>query len=311
MIALSTDHLSKTYISGLRGKRKINALQDFSLEVQSGQIFSLLGPNGAGKTTFIKILLSLAHPTSGTATLLGHDVFDARGRANVGYLPENHRYPGYLTGEQVLKSFGALSGVSGALLKDRTESLLALVGMKDWAKVKVKRYSKGMMQRLGLAQAMINSPDLLFLDEPTDGVDPIGRAEIRDLLRDLKASGKTIFLNSHLLSEVELISDRVAILDKGRLLKVGTVDELTTTGDRYRIGIEGALPEAFRTEAAARVLLYSELPDGLSVDVSTIHELNTLIDLLRHHKVAIVSIAKERNTLEESFLTLIKREVAS
>jgi ABC-2 type transport system ATP-binding protein len=311
MIAISTDHLSKTYISGMRGKRKVEALKDFSLEVQSGQIFSLLGPNGAGKTTFVKILLSLAHPTGGTATLMGHDVADARARMSVGYLPENHRYPGYLTGEQVLRSFGSLGGVTGTVLNDRTTSLLELVGMKDWGKVKVKRYSKGMMQRLGLAQAMINDPDLLFLDEPTDGVDPIGRAEIRDLLRNLKASGKTVFLNSHLLSEVELISDRVAILDKGRLLKVGTVDELTTTGDRYRIGIEGTLPQAFRTEAAARVLVYSELPEALSVDVNTIRELNALIDLLRHHQVSIVSIVKERSTLEESFLNLIKREVAS
>jgi ABC-2 type transport system ATP-binding protein len=311
MIAISTDHLSKTYISGMRGKRKVEALKDFSLEVQSGQIFSLLGPNGAGKTTFIKILLSLAHPTDGTATLMGHDVADARARMSVGYLPENHRYPGYLTGEQVLRSFGALGGVTGTVLNDRTTSLLELVGMKDWGKVKVKRYSKGMMQRLGLAQAMINNPDLLFLDEPTDGVDPIGRAEIRDLLRNLKASGKTVFLNSHLLSEVELISDRVAILDKGRLLKVGTVDELTTTGDRYRIGIEGTLPQAFRTEATARVLVYSELPEALSVDVNTIRELNALIDLLRHHHVSIVSIVKERSTLEESFLNLIKHEVAS
>ena len=152
---------------------------------------------------------------------MDHEVSDDRARLSVGYLPENHRYPGYLTGEQVLRSFGALSGVTGPLLQSRTTTLLELVGMKDWRSVKVKKYSKGMMQRLGLAQAMINDPDLLFLDEPTDGVDPVGRAEIRDLLRNLKTRGKTIFLNSHLLSEVEMISDRVAILDKGRLLRSG------------------------------------------------------------------------------------------
>jgi len=311
MQAISTSHLSKTYSSGFRGKRQVNALQDFSLEVESGQIFSLLGPNGAGKTTFIKILLSLTRQTGGSAMILDHEVSDEQARLSVGYLPENHRYPGYLTGEQVLRSFGALSGVTGPLLQSRTMTLLELVGMKDWRNVKVKKYSKGMMQRLGLAQAMINDPDLLFLDEPTDGVDPVGRAEIRDLLRDLKTRGKTIFLNSHLLSEVELISDRVAILDKGRLLRVGTVDELTTSGERYHVGIEGALPEAFLVEAAAKILTFSQAQSSLTVDVVSIAELNSLIDMLRRHQVPIVSIAKERSTLEESFLNLIKREATS
>jgi ABC-2 type transport system ATP-binding protein len=311
MQAIVTEHLSKTYTSGFRGKRQIQALKDFSIEVESGQIFSLLGPNGAGKTTFIKILLSLTLKSEGTASLLGHDVSNAHARSKVGYLPESHRYPGYLTGEQVLESFGSLSGVPGPVLKKRTPELLALVGMSDWRKVKVKKYSKGMMQRLGLAQAMINDPELLFLDEPTDGVDPVGRAEIRDLLRNLKTQGKTIFLNSHLLSEVELVSDRVAILNKGQLLRVGTVDELTSTGDRYHIGIEGALPETFRTELAAKVIKCQEVPDGLSAGVDSIGELNALIDMLRHHNVQIVSVTKERSTLEESFLSLIKREVAS
>jgi ABC-2 type transport system ATP-binding protein len=311
MLAISTSHLSKTYTSGFRGKRQITALQDFSLEVQSGQIFSLLGPNGAGKTTFIKILLSLTLKSGGSASLLGHEVADPAARARVGYLPENHRYPGYLTGEQILHSFGSLSGVAGPTLKSRATELLELVGMKDWRNVKAKKYSKGMLQRLGLAQAMINDPDLLFLDEPTDGVDPVGRAEIRDLLRNLKTRGKTIFLNSHLLSEVELISDRVAILDKGRLLRVGTVDELTTTGERYHIGIEGTIPPEFRTELAAKVMKASEVNNGISVDVGGIGELNELIDMLRRHRVSIVSVAKERTTLEESFLSLIKHEVAS
>jgi ABC-2 type transport system ATP-binding protein len=311
MLALSTSHLSKTYTTGIRGKRQITALQDFSLDVGSGQIFSLLGPNGAGKTTFIKILLSLTIKTGGSATLLGHEVSDPNARARVGYLPENHRYPGYLTGEQILHSFGSLSGISGSSLKSRSIELLELVGMKDWRNVKAKKYSKGMLQRLGLAQAMIHDPDLLFLDEPTDGVDPVGRAEIRDLLRNLKTRGKTIFLNSHLLSEVELISDRVAILDKGRLLKVGTVDELTTTGERYHIGIEGAIPAEFRTEIAAKVIKISEVNNGISIDVGSIGELNDVIDLLRRHRVAIVSVAKERTTLEESFLNLIKHEVPS
>jgi ABC-2 type transport system ATP-binding protein len=308
MIAISTTHLSKTYTSGVRGKRQIHALQDLSLDVESGQIFSLLGPNGAGKTTFIKIILSLTRQTGGGANLLGHEVPDRKARTRVGYLPENPRYPGYLTGAQVLRHFGALSGVPPADLRSRTGALLELLGMKDWQHVKVKKYSKGMMQRLGLAQAMIDDPELLFLDEPTDGVDPVGRAEIRDLLRDLKSRGKTIFLNSHLLSEVEMISDRVAILDKGKLLKVGTVDELTTSAERYHIDIEGVLPEPFRIEATAKLLTVSEAGTSITVQVGSISELNAIIDLLRRYHVPIVSLAKERSTLEESFLHLIKRE---
>ncbi|MBK7256444.1 MAG: ABC transporter ATP-binding protein [Ignavibacteriae bacterium] len=311
MHALDCVQLSKTYKTGVRSRREVQALQDLTLSVDRGEIFSLLGPNGAGKTTCIKILLSLVHPTTGSASLLGLPVSDPHARRRIGYLPENHRFPGYLTGEQVLTSFGALAGVRSTDLASRTTQLLGMVGMQDWRKVKVKRYSKGMMQRLGLAQALINDPDVLFLDEPTDGVDPVGRKEIRDVLRTLKAAGKTIFLNSHLLSEVELVSDRVAILDHGKLLKVGTVDELTVTDSSYQIGVEGAVPEAFLTEATARVLGVTAGPDGLITRVADVRGLNAVIDLLRTHGVSITSIQKQRSTLEESFINLITREIPS
>jgi ABC-2 type transport system ATP-binding protein len=311
MYALECDHLSKTYKSGVRNRREVLALQDLTLKVERGEIFSLLGPNGAGKTTFIKILLSLTHLTAGSASLLGMPVHDSHARRRIGYLPENHRFPGYLTGEQVLTSFGSLAGVRGTDLDTRATRLLGMVGMQDWRKVKIKRYSKGMMQRLGLAQALINDPDVLFLDEPSDGVDPVGRKEIRDVLRNLKAAGKTIFLNSHLLSEVELVSDRVAILDHGKLLKLGTVDELTVTDSSYQIGIEGTLPAAFMTEAAARVLGVTAGDDGLIACVQDVRTLNAVIDLLRSHGASITSIRKQRNTLEESFITLITREAQS
>jgi ABC-2 type transport system ATP-binding protein len=308
MHALECDQLSKTYSTGVRNKREIPALQELSLHVDRGEIFSLLGPNGAGKTTFVKIMLSLTHPSAGSASLLGLPVADAKARRKVGYLPENHRFPGYLSGEQVLFSFGSLAGVRGKELEERTTRLLGMVGMQDWRKVKVKRYSKGMMQRLGLAQAMINDPDVIFLDEPTDGVDPVGRKEIRDVLRNLKASGKTIFLNSHLLSEVELVSDRVAILDHGKLLRMGTVDELTVTDSSYTIGFEGAIPEAFMTEATARILGVTVGGEGLVARVPDVNRLNVLIDMLRAHGVTITSIHKQRSTLEESFINLITRE---
>lgn len=308
MTAIECHALSKTYRNGLFTKREVRALSEVTLSVGAGQIFSLLGPNGAGKTTCIKILLSLAHATSGTARLLERPVSDARVRSRVGYLPENHRFPPYLTGEQVLSSFGALAGVTRNDRRQRVDTLLQLVGMSDWRTVKIKRYSKGMMQRLGLAQALMNDPDLLFLDEPTDGVDPVGRKEIRDVLKNLRDSGKTIFLNSHLLSEVELVSDRVAILDGGRLLREGSVEDLTSTGGSYQIGVEGELPEAFLTEAAALVLGVTPLPGGLAAQVPDTGSLNRVIDLLRRHTVTITSITRQRSTLEESFINLIKRE---
>jgi len=309
MITISATSLSKVYRNGLLNKRPVTALDDFSLEVESGQIFSLLGPNGAGKTTFIKILLSLAYPTSGSAAILGEQLPSVPVRSRVGYLPENHRYPGYLTGEQVLRLFGQHSGIPRAAVASRITPLMQMVGMDQWRKMKVKRYSKGMLQRIGLAQALINEPEVIFLDEPTDGVDPVGRKEIRDILKNLKNQGKTIFLNSHLLSEVELISDRVAILDKGKLLKTGTVDELTTEGSRYQIGFVPPLPEAIRIEAAALVLPISYGPEALTAELKSTQELNRLIDLLRNHGVELTSITRQRSTLEESFLSLLKREL--
>ncbi len=308
MQAITSESLTKTYRSG-RGK-SLTALNSFSIAVQQGEIFSLLGPNGAGKTTFIKILLSLVHSTSGQASILGKQLPDTKVRRQIGYLPESHRYPGYMTGDQVLSFFGRLSGLSNAATKSRMQPLMQLVGMEQWRNMKVRKYSKGMLQRLGLAQALINDPDVVFLDEPTDGVDPVGRKEIRDILKNIKQQGKTVFLNSHLLSEVELVSDRVAILDKGKLLKVGTVDELTSTGSRYQIGISGALPESFSHETAAMVLNISYATNALTCELKTTEELNRLIDLLRKHNVAITSIVKQRDSLEDSFINLIKREVA-
>jgi ABC-2 type transport system ATP-binding protein len=309
MTAISSTSLSKVYRNGTLNRNPVTALDDFSLEVESGQIFSLLGPNGAGKTTFIKILLSLTHTTSGSAAILGERVPSVRIRSRIGYLPENHRYPGYLTGEQVLRLFGQLSGVPRPVLESRITPLMQMVGMDQWKRMKVKKYSKGMLQRVGLAQALINEPDVIFLDEPTDGVDPVGRKEIRDILKNLKNQGKTIFLNSHLLSEVELISDRVAIVNKGKLLKTGTVDELTTAGSQYHIGFVPPLPEAFRVEATALVLPISYGAELLTADLRTTQELNRVIDLLRKHGVELTSIARQRSTLEESFLSLLKQEV--
>lgn len=307
MQAISSESLSKIYSDLVNKKLAVTALSDFSITVEQGQIFGLLGPNGAGKTTFIKILLGLVRSTSGRASILGTSLPNTKIRERIGYLPENHRYPGYLTGGQVMKLFGGLSGMKPADISTRSTELLKLVGMEQWSKMKVKKYSKGMMQRLGLAQALINNPDVLFLDEPTDGVDPVGRKEIREILKQLKSDGKTIFLNSHLLSEVELISDRVAILDKGKLLKIGTVDELTVTDSNYEIGIAAPLEEAFHHEAAATVMKFRVDKNIISAELKGTAELNSLIDMLRRHRVEITYINRKRSTLEDSFINLIQR----
>ncbi len=307
MPAVEAVRLTKIF-SSARRKQDVTALSDFSLRVGRGEIFGLLGPNGAGKTTFIKLLLSIVFPTGGEAKILGRPVSDIAVKERIGYLPENHRYPPYLKGEQVLDYFGKLSGVPDALRRRRTGELLTLLGMEKWRGVKIKKYSKGMMQRIGIAQALINDPELIFLDEPTDGVDPIARKEIRDLLVRLKEQGKTIFVNSHLLSEVEMISDRVAILHKGKLIREGSVRELTESRQEYLITLAAPLPGELRTDWTARRIRFTEENNTLHLSLPALEEVNAVIDALRARGCLIESVLPKKNTLEEMFITLIKQE---
>lgn len=288
----------------------MTALSEFTLSVNKGEIFGLLGPNGAGKTTFIKVLLSIVYPTSGSASMLGTEIADTAVKEKIGYLPENHKYPAYLTGEQVLRFFGKLSGLTSEALEPRITEMLTLVNMEKWRKVKIRKYSKGMMQRIGLAQALINQPDLVFLDEPTDGVDPLGRKQIRDLLLRLRDSGKTIFLNSHLLSEVELICDRVAILNKGKLLRLGTVDELTKQDQVFELDIEGALPEKLRIQWDAMRTSYSFNDGTILLNLPGLPELNAVIDQLRAEGVLLERVSQKKSSLEDMFIEVIGREEA-
>ncbi len=299
MNSVNINGLTKIYSSGIR-KKKVQALVDLNLEIESGIIFGLLGPNGAGKTTLVKILLGITFPTAGDAKILNGEINDYHIKTRIGYLPENHKYPSYLTGGEVLRFFGKLSGVSGIQLENKIDELLEMVKLSNWKKAKVKTYSKGMLQRLGLAQALINDPELIFLDEPTDGVDPLGRKEIRDILLELKKKSKTIFLNSHLLSEVELISDRVGILNKGKLIREGTVKELTEKKEEYFIKIENVPANISQELNLSRVR-----EDIFSIRISDILELNKIIDRLREEKIAIKEIIKQKATLEEMFITLI------
>lgn len=308
MEALQTVNLTKHYRSGLFNRKNIIALEKVSLSIEQGEIFGLLGPNGAGKTTFVKLLLSIALPTSGTATVLGHPIGKRALKEQCGYLPENHRYPGFLTALDTLIFFGRLNGLPESALKDKAKSLLEMVGLKDWAKVKTKKFSKGMLQRLGLAQALVNDPKLLFLDEPTDGVDPVGRKEIRDLLLRLKGEGTTIFLNSHLLSEIEMICDRVAILNKGKVVRTGPISELTAQKLAYIIQLSAPISEDLRVRLSQSHFSLEFQDTSLTVTLKDKSELNSIIDTLRAGGIGIEGMTQQKTSLEDYFIQLVKGE---
>lgn len=302
MDIIQLNEITKIYHTGLK-RGNITALNEVSLSVPQGEIFGLLGPNGAGKTTMVKILLGITSITSGRAWLGGLPVSDPKARQKVGYLAENHRFPSHLTGLGLLQLAGRLSGMSESEIDSRMDYLLPLVGMDRWGPVKMKKYSKGMLQRIGLAQAMITDPDLLLLDEPTDGVDPVGKAEIRQVLEKLRQEGKTIFLNTHLLSEIEPIADRVAILSKGRLMKVDTVANLTRRGSQYEIKAQIGHQLVEFPDKLGRVLNVST--DRMLVDVVSEAALNEIIDRMRAKQIMITEIKPLTITLEQSFLEVI------
>jgi len=307
MKIIEIENLSKTF-STTFGKKTVTALNDVTLSVEQGTIFGLLGQNGAGKTTLIKVLLGIVYPTAGTCKMFGEDFTNLHLKKRIGFLPENHKFPNYMTGKEVMTFFGKLSGLENLYLSKRIDEMLELVQMTQWSKSKIKTYSKGMMQRLGLAQAMLNDPDLLFLDEPTDGVDPIGRKEIRNVLLALKENGKTIFLNSHLLSEVELITDRVAILHKGKIIREGNVHELTNRKEEYRIVVDAELESVLDDSLKEKYEMQKVSSSTYLIRVDEQRPVNDFVDHLRSKGISIKEMAQEKNTLEDVFISLVKAE---
>lgn len=307
MNVIEVNDLRKTFTAPI-SRKKVEALRGVDIAVKQGEIFGLLGPNGAGKTTLVKILLGICFASGGDALLFGEPCKSARSRDRAGYLPESHKYPPYLKGKHVMDYYAKLSGMHGGARREAIDTLLKTVRMEKWRDVKMGKYSKGMQQRVGLAVSMVANPDLLVLDEPTDGVDPIGRKEIRDILTELKNAGKTIFLNSHLLSEVELICDRIAVLNKGRVVTEGSVEDLTSSHNLWAIALDD-IPSGYTDTLSDRGVAVSGSADGeLFVEADDLQGLNSVIDALRSDGRLISGVRQKKQTLEDMFIDVITSE---
>ncbi len=297
MPVIITEDLVKQY-------GKIQALKGVSLKVERGEIFGLLGQNGAGKTTLVKILLGITKSTSGRTILLGEPAGKASVRRRIGYLPEDHRFPEYHTGFSLLEFYGTLLGVGYREIRRRIPDILKLVGLKGRMHYKIRTYSKGMRQRLGIAQAICHDPEVIFLDEPTDGVDPVGRREIRAILQQLKDRGKTIFLNSHLLSEVELICDRVCILQSGDVVREGDIANLTRLQGSFVIGLDHG--QTFPSEELSHQgFEVHRAGDLWEVGLTNGQTIDPVIDFLRARGLGIRHLVEKRQTLEELFMETV------
>ena len=300
---IEIDRLTKEYEAGFLRKRKTRALDTLSLAVERGQIFGFLGANGAGKTTTLKLLMRLIYPTSGTARILGRDISDISMHARIGYLPENPYFYDHLTAREFLSYCGELFGQKTGTRASRTEALLTRVNLekKSWD-LQLRKFSKGMLQRVGLAQALINDPEIVFLDEPMSGLDPVSRREVRDLIASLRTEGKTVFMCSHILSDIEVLCDSVAILKAGRLAHAGSLDEL-----RVR---ESSLIEIIATDVAADALkrrlevsaTVTTTASGVRIEVSDEKEVDAVIAALRSVNGKLVSVQPVRQSLEDLFL---------
>lgn len=287
---------------------RIRALKGVSLAVERGEIYGLLGQNGAGKTTLVKILLGIVRKTAGEASLLGAPAGDTATRRHVGYLPEDHQFPGYHSGYSLLDFYGQLYGVPRRDRRRKIPAALEQVGLAGRMHSKIKTYSKGMKQRLGIAQALLHEPEVIFLDEPTDGVDPVGRREIRELMIRLKAEGRTLFVNSHLLSEVELVCDRVAILQQGEVVRQGSIAELTAQKGVFEVGLADGqtFPEAEARAAGFTVRPLATTAQPLwEVDLATGQNIDTLVRLLYEKGLSLRHLVEKKSTLEDVFVALV------
>jgi ABC-2 type transport system ATP-binding protein len=307
MSVIEIENLTKDYEVGFWRKRKVRALEGLSLHVEAGEIFGFLGANGAGKTTTLKLLMRLIYPTTGTARILDRDVSDIEMHARIGYLPENPYFYDYLTAREFLDYCAELFGYDKVERKRRTEDLLRRVYLdeKSWNK-QLRKFSKGMLQRVGLAQALVNDPEIVFLDEPMSGLDPVGRRQVRDLIAGLRERGTTVFMCSHILSDIEVLCDRVAIMRSGKLGEVGRLEELRgRAGDRQRIEvtITGVTAKAVAGKIAEiSGATVSTTPGGARIEVEDEKDVDAAIAAMRTAGGRLVSVQPVKQSLEELFV---------
>jgi ABC-2 type transport system ATP-binding protein len=304
MSAIEILGLEKTYSVGFWRKRPKRALHPLHLTVEDGEIFGFLGPNGAGKTTTLKLLMGLVFPTAGSARILGREWTDPRVKAQIGFLPEQPYFYDYLTAHELLEYYGQLSGVPAKQRKQRVEQVLQQVGLRDVQGVQLRKFSKGMLQRVGIGQAILHDPKLVFFDEPMSGLDPMGRREVRDLMVQLKREGKTVFFSTHILSDAETLCDRVAIIHKGELRGVGAVEDLTSSvqgkveviwhGTQVPATLKAAGAECHVTGDRVRAIIDENQQDAV-------------IDALRRERLRLIAITPVRTSLEAYFVEKLRR----
>jgi ABC-2 type transport system ATP-binding protein len=308
MAAIEILGLTKTYQVGFWRKRPKCALRPLHLSVEDGEIFGFLGPNGAGKTTTLKLLMGLVYPTAGSARILGSEINDPGMKAQIGFLPEQPYFYDYLTASELLEYYAQLSGIAARERKPRVREVLGRVGLPDVGSMQLRKFSKGMLQRVGIAQAILHNPRVLFFDEPMSGLDPIGRREVRDLMEELKHAGKTVFFSTHILSDAEALCDRVAIIHQGELRGVGAVADLTSSvegrvevvwqGSSIPAGLKMLAPDCRVTGDTVRAVVPEATQDAL-------------VDALRRERLHLVSVTPLRTSLEEYFVQKLKPSEAA
>jgi len=305
--AVEINGLSKEYETGFLFKKRVRALDDLTLNVRPGRIFGFLGGNGAGKTTTIKTLMRLQFPTSGSAKILGRDISEVNMHGRIGYCPENPYFYDYLTARELMQYFGELFGFNAADRSEKSRRLLTAVGLdeKDWDR-QLRKYSKGMLQRVGLAQALINEPEIVFLDEPMSGLDPVGRREIRELIAGLRENGTTVFMSTHILSDIEALCDEVAILRNGKLAASGTLNELLARQDGSRaleIIVQGVDTDSIREQiefiAGATI---TPKPHGAAIRILDESDIPAVLTATRTNGGTLISINLVKQSLEELFV---------
>jgi ABC-2 type transport system ATP-binding protein len=305
-LVVQTEQLSKVFRVGFWGKR-VTAVDGLNLEVRPGEVFGFLGPNGAGKTTTLKMLMGLIYPTSGHARLFGRDLGGHETKARLGFLPESPYFYEYLSSYEFLRFYGHLFGLRGVVLDKRVDELLELVGMTHAKDLQLRKFSKGMLQRVGIAQALINDPELVVLDEPMSGLDPIGRKEVRDLILRLKDSGKTVLFSSHILHDAEVLCDRVAMILKGRLVACGRVTDLLDEGANHQVEliVDRLTPEGLDhlRPLTDKVVMQG---DRMLVVLKSQQQVGGALEIIRAAKASLVSLNPQKGSLEDLFIREVK-----